>query len=148
MAHLPIHDGATECIGNKADPLNPNNDWFVSGNTGANPPNGELTRPAAGAVVAAGSNPLMDVTANTQDDVRVKTAVLEGLVNGSWREIGPRVSNPSAAGVFDWDVNLCQAGALNVRWRLRENLGTRKATCQYASRRTIQDMPARRLSAR
>ena len=139
VAHLPIHDGATQCLGNKADPLNPNNDWFVSGNTGANPPNGELTRPVAGAVVAAGSNPLMDVTANTQDDVRVKTAVLEGLVNGSWREIGPRVSNPSAAGVFDWDVNLCQAGALNgpleVALKIWDHEGN---MVNMLSRRTIQ----------
>ena len=113
VTHLPIYDGATECLGNKADPLNPTNDWFVSGNVGANPPTGQLTRPAAGAVVATGSNPMMDVTANTQDDVRVKTAVLQGLIDGSWQEIGPRVSNPSAAGVFDWDVNLCQVGPLN-----------------------------------
>ena len=108
-----IYDGATECLGNRADPLNPNNDWFTSGNAGANPPSGQLTRPVVGAVVATGSNPLMDVTASTQDDVRVKTAVLQGLIGGSWQEIGPQVSNPSAAGVFDWDVNLCQAGPLN-----------------------------------
>lgn len=113
VTHLSIYDGATQCIGNKADPLNPNNDWFTSANVGANPPTGELTRPVTGAVVAAGSNPLMDVTASTQDDVRVKTAVLQGFIGGSWREIGPRVSNPSAVGVFDWDVNLCQAGPLN-----------------------------------
>jgi murein DD-endopeptidase MepM/ murein hydrolase activator NlpD len=113
VTNLPIYDGATQCIGNKADPLNPNNDWFTSGNVGANPPTGQLTRPVAGAVVATGSNPLMDVTASTQDDVRVKTAVLQGLISGSWREIGPRVSNPSSTGVFDWDVNLCQAGPLN-----------------------------------
>jgi len=113
VTHLPIYDGATECLGNKADPLNPSNDWFTSANVGANPPNGELTRPVVGAEVAKGSNPLMDVTASTQDDVRVKTAVLQGFIGGSWREIGPRVSNPNAAGVFDWDVNLCQAGPLN-----------------------------------
>src|SRR5690606_1916089 len=80
VTNLPIYDGATQCLGNRADPWNPNNDWFPSGNIGATPPTGQLTRPIPGAAVATGSNPLMDVTASTQDDVRVKTAVLQGLV--------------------------------------------------------------------
>lgn len=134
-----IYDGATECFGNKADPLNPNNDWFTSGNTGANPPTGQLTRPVPGAVVAPGSNPLMDVTASTQDDVRVDVAVLQGLIGGSWREIAPRVSNPNASGVFDWDVNLCQAGPLNgpleVALKIWDHEGN---VVSLLSRRTIQ----------
>lgn len=139
VTQFPIYNGATQCLGNKADPLNPNNDWFTSGNTGANPPTGQLTRPVAGAVVATGSNPLMDVTASTQDDVRVKTAVLLGLIGGTWREIGPRVSNPNAAGVFDWDVNLCQAGPLNgpleVALKIWDHEGN---VVSLLSRRTIQ----------
>ncbi len=139
VTHLPIYDGATQCLGNKADPLNPNNDWFTSGNTGANPPTGQLTRPVAGAVVAPGSNPLMDVTASTQDDVHVNTAVLLGLIGGSWREIAPRVSNPNAAGVFDWDVNLCQVGPLNgpleVALKIWDHEGN---VVSLLSRRTIQ----------
>ncbi|MEN6580296.1 MAG: M23 family metallopeptidase, partial [Anaerolineaceae bacterium] len=139
VTHLPIYDGATECFGNKADPLNPNNDWFVSGNVGANPPTGQLTRPVAGVVVATGSNPLLDVTASTQDDVRVKTAVLQGLINGSWQEIGPRVSNPNTSGVFDWDVNLCQVGPLNgpleVALKIWDHEGNEVS---LLSRRTIQ----------
>jgi hypothetical protein len=55
----------------------------------------------------------MDVTAQTSDDVRVVKAVLIARINGSWREVGPRVTNPTAAGVFDWDVNICKAGDLN-----------------------------------
>jgi hypothetical protein len=55
----------------------------------------------------------MDVTAQTSDDVRVVRAVLIAKINGSWREVAPRVTNPSANGVFDWDVNLCKAGDLN-----------------------------------
>ncbi len=139
VTNLPIYDGATQCIGNRADPLNPNNDWFVSGNVGANPPTGQLTRPVPGAVVATGSTPLMDVTASTQDDVRVKTAVLQGLIGGSWREIAPRVSNPSSTGVFDWDVNLCQAGPLNgpleVALKIWDHEGN---VVGLLSRRTIQ----------
>ena len=139
VTNLPIYDGATQCIGNRADPLNPNNDWFVSGNVGANPPNGQLTRPVPGAVVATGSNPLMDVTASTQDDVRVKTAVLQGLIGGSWLEIAPRVSNPSSTGVFDWDVNLCQNGPLNgpleVALKIWDHEGNEVG---MLSRRTIQ----------
>jgi len=139
VTNLPIYDGATQCIGNKTDPLNPNNDWFTSGNLGANPPTGQLSRPVAGAVVATGSNPLMDVTASTQDDVRVKTAVLQGLINGSWREMGPRVSNPNTEGVFDWDVNLCQAGPLNgpleVALKIWDHEGN---VVSLLSRRTIQ----------
>ena len=139
IAYLPTYDGATECLGNVGDPLNPNNDWFTSGNVGANPPTGQLTRPLPGAVVAPGSNPLMDVTASTQDDVRVKMVVLQGLIGGSWREIGPRVSNPNAAGVFDWDVNLCQAGPLNgpleVALKIWDHEGNEVS---LLSRRTIQ----------
>ena len=139
VTQFPIYDGATECIGNKADPLNPNNDWFPSGNVGANPPTGQLTRPVPGAVVAPGSNPLMDVTASTQDDVRVDVAVLQGLIGGSWREIAPRVSNPNASGVFDWDVNLCQAGPLNgpleVALKIWDHEGN---VVSLLSRRTIQ----------
>ena len=139
VTNLPIYDGATQCIGNRADPLNPNNDWFVSGNVGANPPTGQLTRPVPGAVVATGSNPLMDVTASTQDDVRVKTAVLQGLIGGSWLEIAPRVSNPSSTGVFDWDVNLCLNGPLNgpleVALKIWDHEGNEVG---MLSRRTIQ----------
>ena len=113
VTHLPIYDNATQCIGTKTDPLNPQNDWFVSGNQGASPPSGQLTRPVDGAVVAGGSNPLMDVTAQTSDDVRVVRAVLQAKINGAWTEIGPQVTTPSSTGVFDWDVNLCQAGPLN-----------------------------------
>jgi hypothetical protein len=81
----------------------------------------------------------MDVTASTQDDVRVKTAVLQGLIGGSWREIAPRVSNPSSTGVFDWDVNLCQAGPLNgpleVALKIWDHEGNEVG---MLSRRTIQ----------
>jgi len=139
VTNLPIYNGATQCNGNVADPLNPSNDWFTSGNVGANPPTGQLTRPLPGAVVAPGSNPLMDVTASTQDDVRVKTAVLQGLIGGTWREIAPRVSNPNASGVFDWDVNLCQAGPLNgpleVALKIWDHEGN---MVSLLSRRTIQ----------
>ena len=113
VTNLPFYDGATLCNGNPAIPFSPLNDWFISGNVGASPPTGHLTRPAAGAIVAPGANPLMDVTAQTSDDVRVVRAVLIAKINGSWREVAPRVTNPSANGVFDWDVNLCKAGDLN-----------------------------------
>jgi hypothetical protein len=81
----------------------------------------------------------MDVTASTQDDVRVKTAVLQGLIGGTWREIAPRVSNPDASGEFDWDVNLCQAGPLNgpleVALKIWDHEGN---VVGLLSRRTIQ----------
>jgi hypothetical protein len=113
VTNLPIYDGATECNGDRSIPFSASNDWFISGNVGASPPTGHLTRPVAGATVAIGSNPLMDVTAQTSDDVRVVQAVMIAKVNGSWREVGPRVKNPTAAGVFDWDVNICKAGDIN-----------------------------------
>ncbi len=110
---FPFYDGAYNCNGDKQNPTSPLNDWFVSGNLGASPPTGSLTRPAAGATVAVGANSLMDVTAQTSDDVRVVKAVLIAKVNGKWRELAPRVTNPTAGGIFDWDVNLCKAGDLN-----------------------------------
>lgn len=119
VTQIPISGGATECLGNKSDPLNPSNDWFVSGNVGAFPPTGNLTRPTEGRVVANGVNPLMDVTAVTSDDVRVNQAVLLAFLDGTWKELSPRVNNPTAAGVFDWDVNLCEQGVTNGALQLR-----------------------------
>ena len=111
--NFPIYDGATQCLGNRSDPRNPNNDWFVSGNTGAFPPDGHLIKPFAGQIVAQGSNPIMDVRATANDDVRVKTIALLALINEEWREIGPRVTQEFTPGTFDWDVDLCSAGPLN-----------------------------------
>jgi len=113
VTSFPIYDGAHDCIGNRNDPRNPANDWFLSGNVGAYPPSGTLSRPAAGITVASGSNPLMDVTANVSDDVRVSAAQLSARLNGQWVEVGPRVTSQASAGVFDWDVNLCNIGPLN-----------------------------------
>lgn len=139
VARLPIYDGATECLGDKGDPFNAANDWFRSGNIGASPPTGTLITPAAGATVAAGNNPLMDVRAQTQDDVRVVRAVLQANLNGKWQEIGPRVSNPSSSGVFDWDVDLCKTapinGPLEIALKLWDHEGN---VVEQLSKRTVQ----------
>ncbi len=113
IRYFDVYDGATQCLGSVADPRNPANDWYVSGNTGSIPPAGTLTRPAAGATVNTGANPVMDVTANITDDARVMAVRLLARVNGQWAEIGPKVTVPLPNGSFDWDVNLCQAGAFN-----------------------------------
>lgn len=113
VTQFPIFDDATQCNGYRSDPTNPANDWFTSGNVGANPPTGSLVRPLAGETVAVGDNALMDVTAHVQDDVRVTRAVLMAKVDGAWQEIGPRPFTQLSPGVFDWDVNLCEVGPLN-----------------------------------
>jgi len=113
VTHFPIYDGATECLGNRSDPRNPNNDWFESGNVGAFPPTGTLTRPAAGATVAIGANPLMDASAETGDDVGVAAVRMVARLNGQWVEIGPKVTQPVRTDFYDWDVNLCDVGPLN-----------------------------------
>jgi hypothetical protein len=100
-------------LGNKSNPRDPANDWFVSGNVGAYPPAGALTQPAAQAIVASGNNPLMDVTATTTDDVSVTAVRLVARLNGQWVEIGPKVTAPSQPGLYDWDVDLCAAAPLN-----------------------------------
>jgi hypothetical protein len=108
-----IYDGAMECLGDKLDPRNPANDWFVSGNLGAYPPVGTLIQPAAGAIVASGVSPLMDVSATASDDVQVTGVRLVAKLNGGWVEIGPKVTQPTQPGVYDWDVDLCAAAPLN-----------------------------------
>jgi murein DD-endopeptidase MepM/ murein hydrolase activator NlpD len=113
VTQFQIYDGATECIGNKADPRNPANDWFVSGNVGAFPPTGTLTQPAAGAVVASGVSPLIDVTATASDDVQVTAVRLVARLGSQWVEIGPKVTQPIQPGLYDWDVDLCAVGPLN-----------------------------------
>ncbi len=113
VTSFPIYDGATQCLGNRSDPRNPNNDWFPSGNVGAFPPTGALTRPVAGAIVTTGDNQIIDVTANATDDVRVAAVRMIAWINSQWVEIGPRVTSQASPGVYDWDVNLCSVGPLN-----------------------------------
>jgi murein DD-endopeptidase MepM/ murein hydrolase activator NlpD len=108
VTSFQIYDNATECIGDKSDPRNPNNDWFVSGNVGAYPPTGTLTRPVANATVASGVSPMIDVTATASDDVRVTGVQLVAKLNGQWVEIGPKVTQQVSPGTYDWDVNLHQ----------------------------------------
>jgi hypothetical protein len=139
VTQLPIYDGATECLGSRSDPRNPNNDWFISGNAGAYPPTGGLTRPVAGATVAPGSNPLMDVTATASDDVNVTAVRLLAKIGGKWIELGPKVVQPVSPGVYDWDVDLCAVGPLNgpleVALRAWDHEGNKSAVL---SPRTIQ----------
>ena len=113
VTYFPIYDGATECLGNKSIPRDPANDWFVSGNTGAFPPTGTLTRPVAGATVTIGSIPIIDVSATASDDVNVSAVRLVAKVAGQWVEIGPKITKPSQPDLYDWDVDLCSAGAFN-----------------------------------
>ncbi|MCL4562081.1 MAG: peptidoglycan DD-metalloendopeptidase family protein [Chloroflexi bacterium] len=113
VTHFPIYDGATECLGNKLDPRNAANDWYVSGNVGAYPPAGILSQPAAGATVSSGSNPLMGVTATVSDDVWVTAVSLVAKINDQWVEFGPKVTQPKQPGLYNWEVDLCAAGHLN-----------------------------------
>jgi len=113
VTRFAIYDGATECLGSKSDPRNAANDRYVSGNVGAYPPTGGLSRPAAGITVAGGNNPLMDATATASDDVRVAAVRLLAKINGQWIEIGPKVVQPASPGLYDWDVNLCDVGPLD-----------------------------------
>ncbi|GIV65647.1 MAG: hypothetical protein KatS3mg047_0040 [Bellilinea sp.] len=113
VTRFPIYDGATECLGNKLDPRNPANDWYVSGNVGAFPPSGSLTRPAAGATLLTGTGTVMDVSATASDDVRVTAVRLVVRINDQWVEAGQKVSTPVQTGQYDWDVDLCSVGPLN-----------------------------------
>ncbi len=113
VTHFQIYDGATECLGDKSNPLNPANDWYVSGNVGAYPPTGTLVHPAAGVIVTSGSNPLVDVTATASDDVHVTAVRLVAKLNDQWVEIGSKVTQPAQPGVYDWDVDLCSAAPVN-----------------------------------
>jgi hypothetical protein len=113
VTHFPIYDGATQCLGNKTIPRDPANDWFVSGNTGAFPPSGTLTRPLAGATVTTGSIPIIDVSATASDDVNVSAVRLVAKVADQWVEIGPKITKAAQSDLYDWDVDLCSAGAFN-----------------------------------
>ena len=139
VTQFQIYDGATECLGSKSDPLNPKNDWYTSGNIGTFPPSGELTQPASGAVVASGSNSIMDVTAKASDDVRIAAVRLLANLEGKWIEIGPKVTQPIEPGIFDWDVDLCAVGPLNgsleVALRVWDHEGNQSSPL---SPRTIQ----------
>jgi murein DD-endopeptidase MepM/ murein hydrolase activator NlpD len=139
VTNFPIYDGATECLGDKSDPRNPANDWFVSGNVGAYPPNGTFTTPAGGETVVSGSSPLMDVTATASDDVAVTAVRLVARLNGQWVEIGPQVTQPAQPGLYDWDVDLCAVGPLygplQVALRVWDHEGNVSA---LLAQRTIQ----------
>ncbi len=43
----------------------------------------------------------------------VETVQYVAKVNGVWMEIGPKVTQQALPDMYDWDVNLCQAGPLN-----------------------------------
>lgn len=113
VTQFPIYDGATECLGDKSDPHNPANDWFVSGNVGAFPPTGAMTQPVSGAMVASGTDPMMHITANVFDDVRVTAATPILNLNGEWVDLGPQLTPPVGSNVLDWDVDLCAVAPLN-----------------------------------
>lgn len=112
VTHFQAINGATECMGDKSDPTNPANDWFISGNADF-PPTGTLTRPVAGVTVNPGYNELIDATAYANDDVQVAAVSLLAKINNQWVEVGPKVTQPASPGMYDWDANLCDAGPLN-----------------------------------
>ncbi len=113
VTSFPIYDNASDCIGDKTDPRNSNNDWFMSGNVGAYPPTGTLTRPVANATVASGVSPIIDVTATASDDVRVTGVQLVAKINNQWISIGDKITNTNSNGEYDWDVNLCESAPVN-----------------------------------
>jgi hypothetical protein len=127
VTNFQIYDGAIHCLGNRSNPRDPANDWYVSGNVGAYPPSGSLSRPAAGAVVGVGSNQLIDVTATASDDVSATAVRLVAKLNGQWVEIGPKITQPTQPGVYDWDVDLCATdgfnGLLEVALRIWDHEG-------------------------
>ena len=139
VTNFPIYDGATECIGNRLNPRHPDNDWYVSGNQGAYPPTGALTRPAPGTVAAVGDLSLIDVTATASDDVAVTAVRLVANLNGQWVEIGPKMTKPAAPGTYDWDVNLCPGvpvdGPLDLALRIWDHEGN---IARVLDPRTIQ----------
>lgn len=106
ISHFQVYDGANQCLASTGD-------RYTSGNVGAYPPAGSLTRPAAGITVTSGPNPLIDVTAYPTDDVQVTAVRLMASIGGQWVEIGPKITQPVAPGKYDWDVNLCEVGPLN-----------------------------------
>ncbi len=113
VTNFKIYDGATDCIGNKSDPRNPNNDWFVSGNIGAFPPTGTITRPAAGTTITSGDYEWIDATATASDDVSVTAVQLVAKLNGVWVELAPKVTQAAPGNTYDWDVNLCEQAPVN-----------------------------------
>jgi hypothetical protein len=126
-------------LGNKSNPRDPANDWYVSGNVGAYPPAGSLSRPAAGTIVGVGNNPLIDVSATASDDVHVTAVRLVAKLNDQWVEIGPKITQPAQPGVYDWDVDLCTTirhnGPLEVALRIWDHEGNVAAALDP---RTIQ----------
>jgi hypothetical protein len=139
ITHFQIYDGAIDCLGNRSNPRDPANDWYVSGNVGAYPPTGSLSRPATGEVVGVGSNPLIDVSATASDDVHVTAVRLVAKLNDQWVEIGPKITQPTQPGVYDWDVDLCTTighnGPLEVALRIWDHEGNVAAALDP---RTIQ----------
>ena len=139
VINFQIYDGAFDCLGDKSNPRDPANDWDVSGNVGAYPPVGSLSRPTAGEVVGIGSNPLIDVSATASDDVYVTAVRLVAKLNNQWVEIGPKITQPTQPGVYDWDVDLCASigynGPLEVALRIWDHEGN---VSEALDPRTIQ----------
>lgn len=113
VTHFPIYDGASECLGNKLDPRNPANDWYVSGNAGAFPPTASLLAPAEGETVLQGPDSVLQLSATASDDVGVVAVRLLVKNNGDWVTAGSLVTQPVQDGSYQWDVDLCSIWPLN-----------------------------------
>ena len=92
IVHAGVVNGATQCTGSLSNPDALELNLYTSGNTGAYPATGTISRPVANQTVAGGSNPLMDATAFAYDDVKVERLRYVAKINGQWVEIGPKVT--------------------------------------------------------
>lgn len=131
VTRFPIYDGASECLGNKLDPRNPANDWYVSGNAGAAPPTGNILAPAADETILKGINPVLQLSATATDDVRVVAVRLLVKLDEEWVEAGPFVRQPFQGDTYLWDVDLCSLAPLNGQveialrvWDYEGNIGS------------------------
>lgn len=117
---------------------------YVSGNTGAFPPNGNISSPAAGATF---NSPIVKVEGTASDDQQVTKVVVLVNYDGTWREASAAVT-PSS-GRFSTEINLCEIGvpkgnfqmALRI-WDLEGN-----QTLNYPGKRTLTNNVACGVSA-
>lgn len=92
-----------ECNGDIGDPTDYQNDWFVSGNVGANPPVGTLSLPLNGTVLDGST---VTWAGSASDNLGVTKAQLIAKLDNQWVAVGSAVtSNP-----FNASADLCTAG--------------------------------------
>ncbi len=111
-------------------------DWFVSGNSGANLPTGEITSPAPGTNILT---PTITVNGSFSDDIGVQRVQILALFNGDWNVVKDQSVDKIPGATFSLSFDTClvkvSSGPFQVAVRFWDYEGN--ASIDYIGQRTL-----------